>query len=272
MNLKTFKALFLFTIIVFLNPDLGFSQNPDKIKIEKDIPFGEVVNFKGEKETLLLDVYKPVEGVLKNRPAILWMHGGGFRYGNDKTQRYIVEMATRFAKRGYVCISINYRVRENPREDKSGTMKDALDDAMNGLNWIRINSEKLGIDKTKIVVGGGSAGGILGTNFCYREGNQSEQWDKRGIVAFINLWGSPDDSWGKFTVDKNDPPMIIIHGTEDASVPFVNSEKLVKQLNKAGLKNKLIAIERAGHTPVNHIDEFEVEIANFLSEIISEAQ
>lgn len=268
MNLKVSKLLFVVFITIIINPVNGFARNSDGVKIEKDIPFGETINFKGEKETLLLDVYTPEKGTATNRPTILWMHGGGFRYGNDKTQRYIVEMATRFAKKGYVCISINYRLRENPREDKTGTINDALEDAMKGLNWVRVNSKKLGIDKSKIVIGGGSAGGILGTNFCYRDENLSQSWDKSGIVAFVNLWGSPDDSWGNFTIDKNDPPTIIVHGTADTSVPFVNSERLVKRLYEAGVNYELVAIEGAGHTPVKHIDEFEVKIAQFLSKII----
>ena len=161
-----------------LEKNVNQPQNKSDIKIENDIPFGETVNFKGEKETLLLDIYSPQNRVQKKQPVIFWMHGGGFRYGNDKSQKYIVEMAKRFAQRGYVCVSVNYRVRENPRDDKTGTINDALQDAMTGLNWVRENSKKLGIDKNKIVMGGGSAGGILGNNFCYREGLENEKWDK----------------------------------------------------------------------------------------------
>lgn len=236
--------------------------------VEENIQFGKTVNFKGEKEKLTLDIYSPADSKPENRPAIIWMHGGGFRYGNDKQQRYIVEIAKRFAKRGYVCISINYRLRENPRDDKSGTINDALEDAMKGLNWVRKRSKKLGIDKSKIIMGGGSAGGILGSNFCYHDANKKEDWDKSGIVAFVNLWGSPDSSWGKFKIDENDPPTIIVHGTEDASVPYENSKKIIAALQQNGVKNELVTIEGAGHTPAMHMDDFEIKIAAFLSEII----
>ena len=252
-----------------LEKNVNQPQNKSDIKIENDIPFGETVNFKGEKETLLLDIYSPQNRVQKKQTVIFWMHGGGFRYGNDKSQKYIVEMAKRFARRGYVCVSVNYRVRENPRDDQTGTINDALQDAMTGLNWVRENSKKLGIDKNKIVMGGGSAGGILGNNFCYREGSKNEKWDKKGIVAFINLWGSPDESWGSFEIDKNDPPTIIVHGTEDESVPYENSKIIVQKLKAAGVKNQLITIEGAGHTPAQYMDDFEVKIASFLSEIIN---
>lgn len=268
MNVKNLKPLFSFLLFAFfIQPIIGQEQI-EEIKIEKDIPFGETVNNKGEKETLLLDIYRSADDQ-NERPAILWIHGGGFRYGNDKSQRYIVEMAKRFAKRGYVCISINYRVRENPRDDKPGTISDALEDAMKGLNWLRENSERLGIDESRIVIGGGSAGGILGTNLCYKDTDSREKWDKSGIVAFINLWGSPDDSWSDFNIDKNDPPTVFVHGTEDALVPYENAVNMVNKLNEAGVKNQLITIEGAGHTPAQHMNSFEKEIASFLSEIFN---
>lgn len=271
-NWKTILVLgllLMFTQMV-AKAEKTLSENTiqQNIIVEKDVPFGETVNFKGEKEVLLLDIYSPPGELKAGRPAIFWMHGGGFRYGNDKEQRYIVDMSNRFANRGFVCISINYRVRENPRDDKRGTVSDALEDAMKGLNWVRENSKKLGIDTCKIVVGGGSAGGILGTNFCFREGGENEKWDKSGIIAFVNLWGSPDDTWGTFKIDKKDPPTIIVHGTEDELVPYGNSKILVAKLNAAGVQNQLITIEGAGHTPVKHMDDFENNIAAFLAQFI----
>jgi len=239
----------------------------ENVDIEKDIVFGQVVNHKGEKEDLTLDVYTPVGDTEINRRAILWIHGGGFRYGNDKTQRYIVAMANRFAKRGYVGVSINYRVRENPRDDIEGTLSHALEDAMSGLNWLRDNSEKYNIDKNKIVVGGGSAGGMIAVILCYKDGTDSEKWDKSGIIGLINLWGSPDPSWRVSMVDKNDPPTIIVHGTEDPLVPYINSELLMQDLKRQKVKCEIIPIEGAGHTPADHMDDFEKKIARFLYEM-----
>jgi len=240
----------------------------EKVDVQKDILFCEVANFEGKTEKLLLDVYTPNGDIQSARPVIMWIHGGGFRPGNDKSQNYIVKMATEFAKRGYVCVSINYRVRNNPKEDKSGTLSDALEDAISGLYWIRNNDGKLKIDKTKIIVGGGSAGGMLAVNLCYKDNTASGKWDKSGIIGVVNLWGSPDNSWTVSKVDKNDPPTIIVHGTSDESVPYGNSEQLVKELETNEVKHELIAIAGAGHTPVSHIDEFVKNIAEFLYGLI----
>ena len=240
------------------------------IDVRENVVFGELINSEGEKEKLLLDVYSPAGDKKKRRPAILWIHGGGFRKGkNDKQQRYIVSMATAFAQRGYVCFSINYRVKDNPKEDKTRTMTHALEDAMTGLNWLRENSKKLNINKNKIIVGGGSAGGMIAVNLCYKDGSDIEKWNKKGIIGLVNLWGSPDDSWRMSTIDPGDPPTIIVHGTEDKSVPFINTERLVEELKNAGVKYEVVAISGAGHTPVSHMDEFNKNISQFLYDLIT---
>ncbi|MCA1760196.1 MAG: alpha/beta hydrolase, partial [Bacteroidales bacterium] len=96
----------------------------DNITIQRNIVFGTSVNEKGVSENLKLDIYSPEEDIIQNRPVIVWIHGGGFRPGNDKTQSYIVEMANRFARKGYVCLSIDYRLRDNPKEDPAVTISD----------------------------------------------------------------------------------------------------------------------------------------------------
>jgi acetyl esterase/lipase len=256
--------------------DTGISSNLylypvfEKVEIKKDILFGESIDFDGKPVKLRLDVYSPDGDSLTDRPVILWMHGGGFRPGNDKSQSYIVRMANEFARRGYVCISLDYRVRANPGEDKKGTLSDALEDAMKGLEWIRENSESLKIDKNKIFVGGGSAGGRLATNLCYKDGDADHPWDKSGIIGLVNLWGSPDDTWTLYETDPADPPTIIVHGTADELVPYKNSEILVRELQKNRIRHELVTLEGAGHTPSGHMDTFIPRIAAFLVSLLQE--
>tara|TARA_R110002050_G_scaffold284196_1_gene433237 strand:- start:1184 stop:2044 length:861 start_codon:yes stop_codon:yes gene_type:complete len=238
----------------------------EHVSIQKEVVYGEAVNEKGTKESLALDIYTPENDNVKNRPVIVWMHGGGFRHGNDKTQSYIVEMAKRFAKKGYVCISIDYRLRENPFEDITGTLSDAVSDATKALKWVRKNKKSLNIDTSKIIVGGSSAGGILGSDLFF-SGNTSNK-DKAGIIGFVNLWGSPSEKWSKLNIGKNVPPTIIVHGTADKLVPYSNSVELVDRLNANNVKNELVTFKDAGHTPVKHMDEFEIKIATFLYDLI----
>lgn len=279
MKRSSMKVIVSFCLIINLLPFVSANNpqtgkpirylNPlfEKAAIQKDIEFGEVTNFEGKTEKLLLDVYSPSGDTQIDRPVILLFHGGGFRPGNDKTQSYIVRLATDFATRGYVCVSINYRVRTAPKEDPKGTMTDALADAMCGLNWIRSNHEKLRVDLKRIIVGGGSAGGMLAVNFCYKDQTVAEKWDKSGIIALVDLWGSPDPTYMFSTIDKNDPPTILVHGTADKLVSYDNSVQLVKQLNLNHVKNELVTLEGGEHTPVKFYDDFANKIAAFIFDL-----
>lgn len=239
----------------------------ENITIQKDVAFGESVTSTGTKQKLALDIYSPENDNLENRPVIVWIHGGGFRYGNDKTQSYVVEMAKRFALKGYVCLSIDYRLRENPKDDPKSTISDAVEDAIKGLDWLRENGKLLRVDVSKIIIAGGSAGGMLGCNLCFNDRPDNKN-DKTGIVAFVDLWGTPDEIWGELDIDKNDPPTIIIHGTEDKLVSYSNSLQLAEKLKSKQVTHELITIKDAGHTPVKYIDEFEQKIADFLIKLI----
>ncbi len=241
----------------------------EKVDIQEDVEFGEVTNFEGKAEKLLLDIYAPEGDTETIRPVILLFHGGGFRPGNDKKQSYIVKFAKDFAQRGYVCISINYRIRNAPREDKKGTIADALQDAMTGLNWIKSNQQKLKIDTKKIIIGGGSAGGMLAVNFCCKDNTAAEKWDKDGIIGLVNLWGSPDSTYMFSAIDKNDSPIITVHGTADKLVPYENSLQLTRELEQNGIRNELVTIEGGEHTPVKYYADFSVKIASFLFSLLT---
>lgn len=236
----------------------------EKVAIQEDVEFGEVVNFEGKSEKLLLDIYAPEGDTETMRPVILLFHGGGFRPGNDKKQSYIVKFAKDFAQRGFVCVSINYRIRNAPREDKKGTIGDALQDAMTGFNWIKSNQQKLKIDTKKIIVGGGSAGGMLAVNFGCKDNSPTEKWDKSGMIGLINLWGSPDSTYMFSTIDKKDPPIITVHGTVDKLVSYENSLQLTKELDKNKIRNELVTIEGGEHTPVKYYGDFSEKIASFI--------
>lgn len=238
------------------------------VTVSKNLFFGEVINSTGEAEKLTLDIYSPSGDNQKRRPAIMWIHGGGFRPGNDKTQKYIVQLSQEFAKRGYVCFSIDYRVRKAPKDDMAGTVTDAVSDAMLALNWIRDHCKKYGIDKNRLVVGGGSAGGITAVNFCFKDAAGREKWDKSGIIALVNLWGSPEEQRMFAKVDPGDPPTIIVHGTDDELVPYQNSVKLAEELELNNVRHELVTLEGAGHTPAAFMDQFTVTISKFLYSLL----
>ena len=90
------------------------------------------------------------------RPALLWIHGGGFMFGDlempeaDWTAREVC------ARTGAVVVSVDYRLAV------SGVHHPVpLDDCVAATRWLRDHTAELGVDPTRISVGGGSAGGNL---------------------------------------------------------------------------------------------------------------
>lgn len=118
-----------------------------------------------------LRVYRP--SARKSDAALLWIHGGGFLIGNAKVDDRFC--ATTARDLGIVVVSANYRLApEHP-------FPAALDDCHAAWTWLQRSAGELGIDPTRIVVGGQSAGGALAATLVQRlhdEGGPSAlaQW------------------------------------------------------------------------------------------------
>jgi acetyl esterase/lipase len=94
------------------------------------------------------------------KPALLWIHGGALIFGNRKG-------ATRpfhagLLQLGYVVVSIDYRLAPETK------LPAIIEDVQDGYRWMREQSARFGIDRDRIAIGGGSAGGYLTqmTGFC----------------------------------------------------------------------------------------------------------
>lgn len=142
LYVKTFCCFFL---VLFLSPISSYAQR--KISYER-------VNFKeiGSSELELL-VFYPEKQYLKNdTPAIVFFFDGGWINGG-KTQ--FINHAKYFAGRRLVSFLVDYRT-----ESKYNTTPfESLKDAKSAIRYIRENASSFNINKNKIIVSGGSAGG-----------------------------------------------------------------------------------------------------------------
>jgi acetyl esterase len=105
-------------------------------------------------------VYTPDAAVGHAHGVLVWYHGGGFVIGDletaDPTCRALANRA------GCVVVSVDYRLApEHPAPA-------ALDDCVAALIWTVENFELLGVDASKVAVGGDSAGGNLAALVCQR--------------------------------------------------------------------------------------------------------
>lgn len=237
-----------------------------QVELHDGIYYRSAVDLKGVTQRLVLDVYEPKGDTQELRPAILWLHGGGLK-GGDRNQGYIVTVSNEFAKRGYVCISADYRIGTN-QDDFMQILQNSVEDGIAAFNWVLENAAKYRIDPEKIVIGGGSAGGWLVVNIGVIDEDTWGAYDKSKIKAVLNLWGSPalNNYLGK--IDAADPPMFMIHGTADTTVPFSRSEYLAAELNKVGVYNVLIPLPGLGHTPASEMPTILEQSSQFLYKIL----
>lgn len=93
-----------------------------------------------------------------SRPAVLWVHGGGFTAGTRDEQ---ASLARTLADQGYPVVSIDYRLNaKNMWSAETG-------DVVCGLSWMQDHATMLGVDPDRITIVGGSAGGSLALNVAY---------------------------------------------------------------------------------------------------------
>jgi len=241
------------------------------VDVKQDVVFSQVKSATGPAKDLTLDVYQPSGDAATIRPAILWIHGGGFKPGTDKRQKYIVTMATEFAKRGYVSVAPDYRLRQDPKADAMGTLRDAVADCRAALAWLRANREVYRVDPGRIVVAGGSAGGKTAVSLVIVENAEARTGQARPIVALVDLWGSPEASLMLGEIDSRFPPTVIVHGTKDESVPFALSEALAGTLKANGIDYVLKPIPDAPHTPIDHMAEILETTSTFLARVLNRA-
>jgi acetyl esterase/lipase len=178
-------------------------------------------------------------------PAIVLLHGGGFTGGAKGG--YTGELARHLAQKGYAAFDIDYRLMGDlgPGATLPQAMKAAQEDLDRAVKHVVANSRNYGIDPNRLAVGGGSAGAITALLAAYGEDRVTSK-----PKAVVSLWGG---MYGQERATKaGDPPVLLVHGTADKTVPFVMSESIAAASRKAGVNATLLRIENGGHTlPLN---------------------
>ncbi len=138
-------------------------------------------------------VYTPKDSS-KPSAGMLWIHGGGYILGDYTLDDFTVKQMS--VDTGCVCVSVNYRLApECP-------FPAAIEDCYAALKWMVKNNDKLGIDKTRVAIGGGSAGGGLAAGLALLTRDRGEidiafqlliypMIDDRNVTPSSNLIDDP---------------------------------------------------------------------------------
>jgi acetyl esterase/lipase len=260
-----------------------------KVLIKRNITYAEGLSHDGKSAStvaipLKLDVYVP-DNDLKNRPVYMFMHGGSFKGGSRK-KKDIAAMGNYFSSRGWVFVSIDYRVLKNLGTIHTGIAPQKWIDASNNnsqmiavytaqrdakaaMRWIVANADTYHINTNFITVGGGSAGAItaIGIGISEQEDfrdeisttvdptllttNLNETYKIRSIIDF---WGNDivlnllKKVYGHDRFDSNNPELFIAHGTEDKRlVPYSGALDLIEIYKSTGVFAKLVPLEGRRH-------------------------
>ena len=129
-------------------------------------------------------------------------------------------------------------------------MTAAVDDGLTALDWLVDNSETFHLDPTRIGVMGGSAGAATAIHLAYTaEGYGIEAPALRFVVDF---WGGayipfPDPVAAASHLETGEPPLFIVHGTDDQTVPISRSDYLVARAVEQGVPYEFHPIAAADH-------------------------
>lgn len=208
----------------------------------------------------------------KPTPVVINIHGGGWKSGTKESQSGF----STFFKAGFAVANMEYRLSGQAKAPA------AVEDTRCMLVYLIKNAKELNIDPNKIVIMGGSAGGhlalmggLLGndhrfdTNCLGVEGIKvAAIIDKYGITDVWDWTFGPESKSSSpklwlgdnyknedfiksvspiYYVNKNSPPIFIVHGDSDPTVPYQQSVDLYKKLQKLGVKSQFITVAGGLH-------------------------
>ena len=226
-----------------------------------------------------LDLYLPEQpGVAEPLPVIAFLHGGGWRTGSRIMAR--PQVLSHVVSGRYAAVSIGYRL------SWQDTWPAQIHDAKAAIRWIRAHADDYGLDPARICAMGPSAGGhlaaLLGTTngVAAVEGSLGAYGgESSSVQCAVDFFGPTDltrsrpdrgDPEGSaiqalfgarpeerpeharaasplLHVDADDPPFLIVHGTEDPLVAYSESVALDRALRGAGVPVVFQTIRGGGH-------------------------
>jgi acetyl esterase/lipase len=206
-------------------------------EVQRDIAYGEL-------PAQRLDIYRP--NLDRPRGLVVFFHGGGWSSGSKSEYRFVAEALT---SRGYVVAVPAYRLYPHT------TFPGFVEDGALAVAWVRAHAAQWNVAGDGLFVMGHSAGAHIAAMLTYDEHYLRAVGESaagpRWIRGFVGMSGPYDffpfqygylhdiflaDSGPKAQpvnfVDGNEPPALLLHGTEDVVVYPYNTEHLAARIRE----------------------------------------
>jgi acetyl esterase/lipase len=180
------------------------------------------------------------------------------------------------AGRGFVGLCIEYRLSQE------APFPAALQDVKCALRCVRARAQGWGVDPARVALAGGSAGGHLALLAALtpndpryegqggHEGHDTSVWAAVGFNPVVDVRGPLNDRLSAFLggtgrqvperyaeaspilhVGPGVPPVLILHGTDDATVPYEQAVRFCAAVRAAGGRAELFTAAGAAHAFFN---------------------
>ena len=221
----------------------------------------ERVDFGTDKEQYFL-YYEPAK--IKSDKVVIWIHGGGWNAGNPKFFDYVGQCMAGY---GYRFISMGYRL--SPKNKYPAQIEDVCRGYKAALNYL----EGKGIDTSKIILSGPSAGAHLSSILCYSKEAQDEyKVDVSNVIGYIGVGGpysfrksqsmtlkmllgmlfakgydrTKAEPWSLMT--RNHVPMLLIQSRHDGLLEFECAEDFADKAETVGNTCEIYEVEDKRNT------------------------
>jgi acetyl esterase/lipase len=261
---------------------------PNGVRGVPDVAYATSVGYR----PLKLDLYLPPASMPQpaNRfPLVVQIHGGDWMSGDKRLNGAFVDFPAVLASlsaRGYVVAAINYRLSGEAHFPAQ------MQDVDSALRWLRLSATQYGIDPRRTVTWGESAGAQLATLAAVNCHADAGGACVQGAVAWFGVFdmstlaeqakavkalsredenapewqllGCEAKECGKeqlaaaspaMFVNQTDPPMLLIAGSDDMTVPVKQTLEMAGKLQTAGVKHDVLLLQGLDHNFIGKTPE-----------------
>ncbi len=194
-----------------------------------------------------------------HHPTIVFFFGGGWTGGSIAQ---FEPHAKYFAAKNMITVLVDYRVKNR----HNTTPFESVKDAKSAIRYLRQHAKELGVEATRIVVSGGSAGGHLAAA-CFTNESLNESSDDLAIspkpnalVLFNPVIDNGKDGYGYerigdayvtfspiHNINKGFPPTIFFLGTNDKLIPVGTAQNFKRKVEEVGGRCELFLFDNQPH-------------------------
>ncbi|TBR12670.1 MAG: alpha/beta hydrolase [Lysobacter sp.] len=206
---------------------------------------------------LSLDVYR-AQGVEGDAPVVVFFYGGAWQRGTREQYRFV---GRRLAQNGVLTIVADYRTW--PRAGFPAFVEDGA----KAIAWTHAHAREYGGDPGRLFVAGHSAGAqiaaLIGADARFLRPHGMKPRDLAGVIGlsgpydfvingqYVPIFGKPAQ-WPQAqavnAVDGDEPPFLLLHGTDDRVVEPRDSDQMAARLRAVGVAATLLPLPGAGHS------------------------